>query len=78
MRVVEVVDMADQEGSDQHLPVEPTLERPKQQRTMEDFWRLVIINEYSTVRQPPIQENNFELKPALITMVQQHLTGHPN
>ena len=28
--------------------------------------------EYSIVRQPPIEANNFELKPALITMVQQH------
>ena len=30
------------------------------------------------MRQPPIEANNFELKPALITMVQQHqFTGHP-
>ena len=46
---------------------------------MEDFWRLVIQDEYSTVRQPAIEANNFELKPALITMVQQHqYTGHPS
>ena len=46
---------------------------------MEDFWRPVIINEYSAVRQPPIKVNNFELKPALITMVQQHqFKGHPS
>ena len=44
---------------------------------MEDFWRPVIRNEYSTVRQPPIYTNNFELKLALITMVQQHqFIGH--
>ena len=31
------------------------------------------------MRQPPIQANNFELKSALITMVQQHqFTGHPS
>ena len=46
---------------------------------MEDFWRPVIRNEYSTIRQPPIQANSFELKPALITMVQLHqFTGHPS
>ena len=34
---------------------------------------------YSAVRQPPIEVNNFELEPALITMVQQHqFTGHPS
>ena len=46
---------------------------------MEDFWRSVIREEYSAVRQPPIEANNFELKLALITMVQQHqFTGHPS
>ena len=39
---------------------------------MEDFWRTIIQEEYFVVRQPPIRANNFELKPALITMVQQH------
>ena len=39
---------------------------------MKDFWRLVIQDEYFAVRQPAIEANNFELKPALITMVQQH------
>ena len=44
---------------------------------MEDFWRLVIRDDYSIVRQPAIEANNFELKPALITMVQHHqYTGH--
>ena len=37
---------------------------------MEDFWRLSIPDEYSAVRQPAIEANNFELKAALITMVQ--------
>ena len=46
---------------------------------MEDFWRPNIINEYSAVRQPPIEANNFELKPALITMVKQHqFIGNPS
>ena len=36
---------------------------------MEDFWRLVIQDEYSAVRQSAIEANNFELKLALIIMV---------
>ena len=45
---------------------------------MEDFWRPSIQDEYSIVRQPAIEANNFELKPSLITMVQQHqFIGHP-
>ena len=35
--------------------------------------------EYFAIRQHAIEENNFELKPALITMVQHHqFTGHPS
>ena len=46
---------------------------------MEDFCRSFIQEEYSAIRQPVIEANNFELKPALITMVQQHqFTGHPS
>ena len=53
-------------------------ERPPVQDTMEDFWRPVIQEEYSAFRQPAIEANNFELKPALITMVQQNqFIGHP-
>ena len=45
---------------------------------MEDFWRPIIQEEYSAVRQPAIEANNFELN-ALITMVQQHqFTGQPS
>ena len=45
---------------------------------MEEFWRPIIQDEYSVVRQSPINANNFELKPSLITMVQRHqFTGHP-
>ena len=52
---------------------------PKEEETMEEFWRPIIEEEYSAVRQHPIEANNFELKPALITMVQQHqFIGHPS
>ena len=38
----------------------------------------IIQEEYYAIRQPTVDANNFELKPALITMVQQHqFTGHP-
>ena len=46
---------------------------------MEDFWRPINRDDYSAVRQPAKEANNFELKPALITMMQQHqYTGHPS
>ena len=52
--------------------------RPPIIDTMEDFWRPIIQEEYSAIRQPTVDANNFELKPSLITMVQQHqFTGHP-
>ena len=57
--------------------------RPPITNTMEDFWRPIIQEEYSAIRQPTVDANNFELKPALITIVQQHqfighLTEDPN
>ena len=58
---------------------EAEAERPRRQMTIEDFWRLVIQDEYFAMRQPSIEVNNFELKPALISMVQQHqFTRHPS
>ena len=45
--------------------------RPPITDTLEDFWRPIIQDEYSTIRQPAVDANNFELKPTLITMVQQ-------
>ena len=52
--------------------------RPPITDTMEDFWRPIIQEECSTIKQPNVDANNFELKPTLITMVQQHqFTGHP-
>ena len=61
--------MAD-ERIDQTVEQETVAERPQIQDTMEDFWRLVIQAKYLAVRQPAVEANNFELKPALITMVQ--------
>ena len=61
----------------QTVEQETIAERPPMQDTMEDLWRQVIQEEYSAVRQLAIEANNFELKPALITMVQQNrFTGH--
>ena len=55
-----------------------TARRPPITDTMEDFWRPIIQEEYFAIRQPTVDANNFELKPTLITMVQQHqFTGHP-
>ena len=69
--------MAD-ERIDQTIEQETAAERPPIQDTMEDFWRLIIQAEYSAVRQHAVEANNFELKSALITMVQQNqFTGHP-
>ena len=63
----------------QPIPEEVEIDRPQRKTTMEDFWRPVIQDEYFAVRQPSIKANNFELKSALITMVQQHqFTEHPS
>ena len=48
---------------------EEEAERNHRTNTKEDFWRSVIQEEYSAVRQLALEANNFELKPALITMV---------
>ena len=50
----------------------------KEQDTMEDLWKSFIQDKYLTAKQLAIDANDFELKPALITMVQQNqFTGHP-
>ena len=46
--------------------------RPPITDTMEDFLRPIVREEYSAIRQPTVDANNFELKLDLITMVQQH------
>ena len=55
----------------------------KEQDTMEDLWNSFIHNKYSAIKPPAINANDFELKPTLITMVQQnqfagHSTEKPN
>ena len=52
-------------------------EVPQEQDTMEDLWKSFIQDKYLAVRPPSIDANDFELKPALFTMVQQNqFTGH--
>ena len=69
--------MAD-ERINQTVEQEIVAERLQRHDNMEDIWRPVIQVEYSAVRQPAVEANNFELKPFFITMVQQHqFTGHP-
>ena len=61
--------MAD-ERHDQTKEHRTAARRPPITDIMEDFWRPIIQEEYSSIRQPIVDANNFELKPALITMVQ--------
>ena len=50
----------------------------KEQDTMEDLWNSFIHNKYSAIKPPAVNANDFELKPSMITMVQQNqFTGHP-
>ena len=58
------------EINDQIVEQRTTAGRPHLKDTIEDFWRPIIQEEYSVIRQPTVDANNFELKPALITMVQ--------
>ena len=67
-----------EERQDQTEGQRTATRRPPITDTMEDFWRPIIQDEYSAIRQPTVDANNFELKPTLITMVQQQqFTGHP-
>ena len=66
------------EGLNGAVNQEFEVEVPQERDTMEDFWKSFIQDKYLAVRQPAIDADNFELKPALITMVQQNqFTGHP-
>ena len=77
VRFVEAMIMAEQREIQQYIPTEE-VDRPQGQRTMEDLWKPVVRDDYSAIRQPTIEENNFELKPTLITMVHQNqFTCHP-
>ena len=44
----------------------------KEHDTMENLWNSFIHNKYSAIKQPAIDANEYELEPALITMVQQN------
>ena len=46
-------------------------EQNAQPRTLKDYVRPIMNDNYSSVRRQTINANNFELKPALISMVQQ-------
>ena len=78
VKSAEIAEMADERltgAVNQEFAAEVHHERD----TMEDFWRPVIQDDFSAMRQPAIDAKNFELKPALITMVQQNqFTGHPS
>ena len=55
----------------------------KEHDTMENLWKSFIQDKYIAVKHPAIDANDFELKPALITMFQQnqfagHFTENPN
>ena len=44
----------------------------KEHDTMENLWNSFIHNKYSAIKQPAVDANDYELEPALITMVQQN------
>ena len=44
----------------------------KEHDTMENLWNSFIHNKYSAIKQPAIDANDYELEPALITMVQRN------
>ena len=72
----ETVAMTD-EGLNGAANREFAAEVPQEQDTMEDLWKSSIQDKYLAVKQPVIDANDFELKLALITMVQQNqFTGH--
>ena len=50
VRSVKLAVMAEQREVQQNTQAEATVERPQRQRTMEDFWRPIIRDEYSAVR----------------------------
>ena len=65
------------EGLNSAANQEFAAEVSQEQDTMEDLWKSFIQDKYLAVKQPAIDANDFELKPALITMVQQNqFTGH--
>ena len=50
----------------------------KEHDTMENLWNSFIHKKYAAIKPPAINASDFELKPALIIMVQQNrFAGHP-
>ena len=76
-RKLKIAAMTD-EGLNNATNKECAAEVLKEQNTMEDSWKSFIQDKYLAVRQPAIDVDDFELKLALIVMVQQNqFTGHP-
>ena len=76
-RKLKIAAMTD-EGLNSATNKECAAEVLKEQNTMEDSWKSFIQDKYLAVRQPAIDVDDFELKLALIIMVQQNqFTGHP-
>ena len=48
---------------------------PQQARALRDYFKPVVNENYSGIRRQTINANNFELKPALINMVEQNQYG---
>ena len=68
--------MTDQ-GIDSEANQKCTTKVFKEHDIMENLWNSFIHNKYSAIKPPAINANDFELKPALITMVQQNqFAGH--
>ena len=57
------------EGLNSAANKEGAIEVLKEQDTMEDLWKSFIQDKFLAVKQQAIDANDFELKPALITMV---------
>ena len=51
---------------------ECSVEFLKEHDTMENLWNSFIHNKYSAIKPPAVDANDYELEPALITMVQQN------
>ena len=69
--------MTDQ-GLDGEANQECTAKVFKEHDTMENLWNSFIHNKYSAIKQPAIDVKDYELEPALITMVQQNqFAGQP-
>ena len=78
LKITEQERMAKQEDMGDNTQEATPNRTNARQRAMEDLWRLVIREYYFVVGALVVDANNFELKPALITMVQQNqFPGYP-